>query len=216
MTRLIIIRHAESEFNNQNRIQGHKDSSLTKNGRYQVRCLGQRIKKLHIDKIYASDLGRALSTAEEVGRRKGMSIMKDPLLREINLGAWEGMTPQEVDQLYDKGYQRWLKKPSSVKIPHGESLRHFRKRITDRVKEIAIANRGKTIIIVTHGGAIVAMLAQWLKADFDTLLINLQIDNTSLTGVEYSDHRIRLRFINDTAHLTDKHKNDFTIFSKRS
>lgn len=216
MTRLIIVRHAESAFNDQNRIQGHKDSGLTFRGQYQSQCLARRIQKIKIDKVYTSDLGRAYSTTLKIMRRRKIPVVRDPLLREIHLGDWEGMTPEEVDKLYDKGYQRWLKKPSSIKIPKGEGLKHFRKRVSSRVKAIARSNRGKTVLIVTHGGVITALLADWLKADFDNLLINLQLDNTSLTIVEETEKHVRLKCVNDSSHIPPARKNDHTIFSKRS
>ena len=133
MTRLIIVRHAESDFNDQNRIQGHQDSGLTARGLYQAKCLAKRIKKIKIDKIYTSDLGRAFATTREITRHLKLPIIRDPLLREIHLGEWEGMTPEEVDKLYNKGYQKWLKKPSSIRIPQGEKIGHFRNRVTKGV-----------------------------------------------------------------------------------
>ncbi len=201
MTRFLIVRHAESALNEQNRIQGHKDSGLTAKGLDQARRLSRKIKKLPIDKIYSSDLGRAYSTTLEIVRHTKLPIVRDPKLREIHLGDWEGMTPEEVDRLYDKGYQKWLKKPSSIKIPKAETLRHFKTRVTARIQAIARANRGKNVLVVTHGGVITALLADWLNADFDHLLLNLQIDNTGLTMVDETEKRVRLKFINDTSHL---------------
>src|SRR3989338_3620644 len=202
MTRLIIIRHAESTFNIENRIQGHTDSSLTLKGLRQARRLAKRLKAVKIDKIYSSDLGRAFSTTLEILRYKKIPVVRDPRLREIQLGAWEGMTIEEVDRLYDNGYQKWLKKPSACHIPGCERISRFRKRITERVRQIARANRGRTVAIVTHGGAVTALLSGWLGADFDHLLLNFRIDNTALTVVDETDKHVRLKTINDTAHLT--------------
>ncbi len=208
MTRLIIVRHAESHLNLQNRIQGQMDSKLTPKGVAQARRLAARVKKFKIDKIYSSDLGRAYSTTVEITRHLKTKITRDPKLREIHLGDWEGMTPEEVDRLYDQGYQKWLHKPSDCLIPGSERLPKFRRRIIARVSQIARADKGKTVLIVTHGGAITALLAEWLKADFDTLLLNLHIENTSLVFAEFTDKRIRVRGINDTAHLPANQRND--------
>lgn len=208
MTRLIIIRHAESDYNCQNRIQGHYDSCLSAKGKRQAKRLGLRLRGQGIEKIYSSDLGRAYSTTLEISRHYRVPVVRDPLLREINLGAWEGMTPEEVDRLYEKGYQRWLKKPSACVIPKAERVARFRRRVTQRVKAIARANRGKTVLVVTHGGVITALLADWLKADFDRVLLNLQIDNTSVTVVDETDARVRLLSINDTSHLTEKDRSE--------
>lgn len=210
LTHLIIVRHAESAYNLQNRIQGHHDSLLTPKGRRQAKRLGLRIfKKYAIDRIYSSDLGRAYSTTEAIAaHHRRLKVVRDPLLREINLGAWEGMTPEEVDRLYKNGYQRWLKKPTACPIPKCEGIAHFRRRVTTRVRQIARANAGRTVLIVTHGGVITALLAHWLNADFDTVLLNLQIDNTSLTRVDDNGKHVRLRAINDTSHLSKREKSD--------
>jgi probable phosphoglycerate mutase len=208
LSRLLIVRHGETVNNCENRIQGHCDSLLTPKGLRQARRLARRLGKLKIDKIYTSDLGRAYATTLEIGRHHRLPIVRDPLLREIHLGDWEGMTPEEVDRLYDKGYQRWLKKPTACVIPRAESPAKFRKRVVARVGAIAKANAGKTVLIVTHGGVITALVTEWLKADFDLALLNLQIDNTSLTVAEETGKRIRLKAINDTAHLSKREKDD--------
>lgn len=216
MTRLVIVRHAESTFNCENRIQGHQDSCLSPKGLRQARSLGRRLKAMSIDKIYSSDLGRAYSTTLEISRHKRLAIVRDPMLREIHLGDWEGMTPEEVDKLYEKGYQRWLKKPSACLIPRAEGIVHFKKRVCDRVRTIARTNRGKTVLIVTHGGVITALLSDWLGADFDHLLLNLQIDNTSLTIVDETTARVRLQTINDASHLSPRDRHEHAGHRKRS
>ncbi len=211
MTRLILVRHAESELNLQNRIQGQMDSKLTSKGLGQARKLAARIKNFKVDKIYSSDLGRAYSTTLEITRHWKIKIIKDPLLREINLGDWEGMSPKEVDELYDKGFQKWLRKPSKCLIPKSENLKDFRRRIAGRVQAIARANEGKTVLLVTHGGAMTALLSEWLKADFDTLLLNLHIENTSLLFADFTEGRIRVKGINDTTHLPRNQRNDHHV-----
>ena len=217
MTRLIIVRHAESAYNIQNRIQGHLDSNLTKKGLSQARNLARRIRHFHIDAVYSSDLGRAYSTTVEITKHLDrVKIIRDPKLREILLGDWEGMTPEEVDKLYNKGFQQWQRKPSAMVIPRAEKIGHFRKRVTQRVRQISARNPGKTVLIVTHGGVITALLSDWLKADFDCVLKGFQIDNTSLTFVDVTKNNFKLWVINDTDHLAKKDKNDERFIRRRS
>jgi probable phosphoglycerate mutase len=183
----------------------------------QARRLAKRIRHFKIDKIYSSDLGRAYSTTVAITRfLKKTKIVRDPKLREILLGDWEGMTPEEVDKLYGRGYQRWLKSPSACVIPNAERVGHFRKRVTERVRQIARKDSRKTVLIVTHGGVITALLADWLKADFDRVLKNLQIENTSLTFVAVTANAAKLWVINDTDHLAKKEKNDERFIHRRS
>ncbi len=201
MARLIIVRHAETALNLQNRIQGHSDSDLTPRGIMQARRLAARLKGFHIDKVYSSDLGRAYTTTRHITQFIKKPIVRDPLLREIHLGDWEGMLPEEVDRLYNKGYQKWLICPSGCRIPRSESLSRFRKRVTERIRAIAKANHGKHVLVVTHGGVITALLSYWLDADFDALLLRLHIENTSLTIVDLTEKRFRVWAVNDTTHL---------------
>ena len=219
MTRLIVVRHAESAFNLQNRIQGHQDSRLTLKGLKQARRLADRIRHFHIDKVYSSDLGRAYSTTVEIMcHLPRVRIIRDAQLREILLGDWEGMTPEEVDNLYERGFEKWLKKPSACVIPNAEKVTHFRRRVTERVRRIVHQNKGKTVLIVTHGGVITSLLADWLKADFDRVLQGLHIENTSLTFVEFGSAKPfpKLWVINDTDHLAKKDKNDQRFIRQRS
>ena len=218
MTRLIIVRHAESALNFENRIQGHKDSLLTAKGLKQARRLAGRIRHFKIDKVYSSDLGRAYSTTVEITRfLPRVKIIRDPKLREILLGDWEGMTPEEVDKLYNRGYQKWLKKPSACVIPNAEKIGHFKKRVTERVRQIAAQNRGKTVLVVTHGGVITALLADWFRADFDRILQGLHIENTSLTFGDFHARPFpKLWVINDTDHLEQKEKHEQRFIHKRS
>jgi phosphoserine phosphatase len=216
VARLIIVRHAESAFNLQNRIQGHQDSQLTAKGRDQARRLARRIRHFKVDKIYSSDLGRAYSTTLEITRfLKKRRIVRDPKLREILLGDWEGRTPEEVDRLYSKGYQKWLKKPSACVIPNSEPIGRFRRRVTSRVAQIARQNKGKTVLVVTHGGVITSLLADWLEADFDRVLQGLQIENTSLTFADMTEKKVKLWVVNDTDHLAKKDKNDQRFIRRR-
>jgi phosphoserine phosphatase len=216
VTRLIIIRHAESALNAERRIQGHCDSGLTVKGCYQAEKLAARLKKYTIHKIYSSDLGRAYATTRAIARHHKMRVVRDPYLREINLGEWEGRTAEEVDRLYNRGYQRWLKKPSAARIPKSERISVFRRRVTGAVARIARENEGKTVVVVTHGGAITALLADWLKSDFDHILLNLDIENTSVTVAEFNGKRVRLKTINDSSHLLGTRKHDNKTYHRHS
>lgn len=215
MARLIIVRHAESALNLQNRIQGHTDSGLTPRGVMQARRLAVRLGKFHVDRVYSSDLGRAYSTVLEVRKFISKPVIRDPLLREIHLGEWEGKSPEEVDRLYNKGYQRWLLRPSGCRIPGSETLAKFRKRVTGRIRQIARENHGRHVLVVTHGGVITALLSDWLDADFDSLLLRLHIENTSMTLVDLTQKRFRVWAVNDTTHLLRTDVVDGKLFSKR-
>lgn len=213
---LIIARHAESGFNDQNRIQGHLDSKLTARGARQAKALARRISRLKIDRVYSSDLGRAMATTRAVVKRLRLPIVADLSLREIALGKWEGLTPDEVNRRFKNGYDQWRKAPSRMRIPEGETVLQFHRRIRTAFERIVKAEKSGTVLVVTHGGVISSIMSHWLKADFDRVLLNFRIDNTSLTIAEFHGPRVILHAVNDTAHLSAREKNNgITVFTQR-
>lgn len=211
---LIIARHAESGMNDQNRIQGHQDSKLTAQGNRQAALLAKRLGGMKITKIYSSDLGRAMATSRAVAAKLRLPILEEPRLREINLGRWEGLTPEEVNAQFQNGYNLWRKSPSSVVIPDAETVRSFHVRIRKIFEEIGRTEKKGPVFVMTHGGVIASLLTHWLEADFDRVLLNVKIDNTSLTFAEFKKNRVVLHAINDIAHLSKEKPNDFTVFTE--
>src|SRR3954452_24611267 len=94
-TTLLLVRHGETDWNAEGRLQGHTDRPLNEYGRRQAKELAARLAGGHVDAIYASDLSRARETAEIVGERLGLTVVIDPDLRETNWGTWEGLTGDE-------------------------------------------------------------------------------------------------------------------------
>src|SRR5579884_1391455 len=95
MTDLLLVRHGETDWNAEGRLQGHTDRPLSDFGRRQAKELAERLSGERVDAIYASDLARARETAEIVGERLGLPVVIDPDLREKNWGSWEGLTGDE-------------------------------------------------------------------------------------------------------------------------
>ncbi len=199
---LYIVRHGESTWNSQNKIQGHSDPALSKLGIFQARLLARRFRKLKIGRIYSSPLLRSLETARIIAKTLKLKIVKKRQLREVGLGDWEGKTPEEIDKLYNNSYRRWLRLgPTKVKIPNAESISAFRKRAEKVFYDIVKENKGKDVLVVTHGGIIAAFLAHLLGADFDRLILNLHLPNTCVTVVSFCKNRCFLIHVADTLHL---------------
>lgn len=213
--RLLIARHAESGMNGENRIQGHLDSKLTPRGRRQAERLARRLEGFRLKRIYSSDLGRAWSTTRFIARRLGERVTPEPRLREIRLGQWEGLTPDEVNARFRGGYDRWRRAPSRMRIPGAETMGEFRRRVVAAVADIVRRERSGAVLLVTHGGVIASLLAEWLDADFDRVLLNIKIDNTSITFAEVVGRRVLLHAVNDVSHLVKRDRSDeFTVFTK--
>jgi len=203
---LILARHAESDLNGQNRIQGHLDSGLTARGKRQAGRLARHLRSFGIRKIYSSDLGRAKATARLIQRLLRRNVVYDPGLREIHLGSWEGLSPGEVNEQFNNGFEEWRQSPSRMVIPGGETVREFRKRVTKTLREIFRKESHGPVLVVTHGGYIASAIAEALDADFDRALLDLRFDNTGLSAITMKGNRFLVHVVNDTPHLTPQDK----------
>ena len=200
--RLYLIRHGESLWNAQDRIQGHGDSPLSDTGRTQAAHLARHLSRMSIGVIYASRLLRARQTAEIIGETIRVAVDVRPDLHEIGLGAWEGKTPAEVNAHFANGFEAWRKRPTSVHIPDSEPIADFRRRAVAAIDAAIRDTHAEAVAIVTHGGVITSYLAHVLGADFDFLLRRLQIHNTGVTILETPDaEHPSILTVNDLQHL---------------
>ncbi len=149
-TKLILIRHGETEYSIERRYCGFTDVPLNQNGRLQSVSLRSKLSEFQIDLIYSSDLKRAYQTAEIVFPEK--DIIQDLDLREVNFGLWEGLTHKEIVARYDKLYSQWLKEITMFPTPQGESLIELNLRVMQAFNNIINKHTGRTIAIIGHGG----------------------------------------------------------------
>ena len=154
-TRLLIIRHGETDWNAQRRIQGHTDIPLNAVGHQQSRLLAQVLTDSPIHHVYSSDLLRAAETAEAIAAPHGAPVARTPQLRERHVGAIEGSSFIDFEQHYPQDSLRWRKRDPAWEPPGGgESLQQLRDRIVQTVLEIGRQHNGEHVAIVTHGGVL--------------------------------------------------------------
>lgn len=161
--RLILIRHSLTDDGLKKRYCGIRDIGLNRIGQQKLEEIKTKIRCLKVDTVLSSDLKRSLQTAKTIFGNRGYKIIKNPNLREINFGKWEGFTYNQILKRYPSAYKRWLEDPFSVDIPEGERLPHFILRIKNELKEILNPNRDKTVALVTHAGVIRVILNTLLK-----------------------------------------------------
>jgi 2,3-bisphosphoglycerate-dependent phosphoglycerate mutase len=138
VTTLLLVRHGETDWNAEGRLQGHTDRPLSDYGRRQAQQLAEELGGEELEAIYSSDLARARETAEIVGRRLGLPTVLDPDLREKDWGTWEGLTAVERDRVEFVG----------------ESTEAHRDRILDALRRISERHPGEgRVLVVTHGGS---------------------------------------------------------------
>jgi broad specificity phosphatase PhoE len=197
ITRLILIRHGVTEWNLKKIYCGSSDIGLSKIGRAQVRKLKARIRGTSVHKVYSSDKKRAVQSAEAIFKKAKIEKIAD--LRELHFGVLEGLTYQQILKAYSLLYRRWLDNPYKTKIPEGENLKDFQKRVIRAFKKIIVANKGKTVALVCHGGVISVFLNHILKSRRFWKLIP---PPASLSIVEYKNRRPKIILLNDVSHLT--------------
>jgi broad specificity phosphatase PhoE len=152
MTRLILWRHGNTDWNASDRVQGQTDTPLNARGREQAAVAARRLAALDPDAIVASDLSRAADTAAALAAITGLPVRPDPRLRERYFGDWQGLTMPEVAHRYPAEYARWRAGEPDIGCG-AETIDDMGKRVGAALREIADAVPGGTVIIATHGGA---------------------------------------------------------------
>jgi probable phosphoglycerate mutase len=159
-TRLIAIRHGETAWNVDTRIQGQLDIALNDTGRWQAQQVALALRDEGIDAIYASDLSRAYQTAQAIGNATGLQACPTPALRERHFGHFQTRTWAEIEQHWPQDAQLWRTRVPDWAPEGGESLLTLRDRVSQAVNTLAARHVGEHIVLVAHGG-IMDVLYRW-------------------------------------------------------
>lgn len=157
MTRLILIRHGETDWNAEGRWQGQIDVPLNQNGKSHARRLVDELAGSGIQAIYSSDLSRALETARPFANAFGLPIRIDRRLREINQGEWQGLLVTEIQARYAELFHSRMANPNTVSPPGGETVIQVEERVYQALDDILRRHPGETVAIVAHGFVIAVL-----------------------------------------------------------
>ena len=158
MTTILLARHGETDWNRDNRFQGHADPPLNAAGREQARALAAALAAEPLTAVYTSPLRRAAETAEMVAAGHGLPAHADEALREIDVGSWEGLTRADLEQRYPEQFRRWLLEHEQG-WEDGETYEEMGRRVVPALLALAGRHEGERILAVTHGGPIRAAIA---------------------------------------------------------
>lgn len=157
-TEILIIRHGQTAWNKMKRLQGHSDIPLNEKGELQAKALGETLRDEKLNAIYSSDMLRALKTAEEIARWHGLSVISDTNFRERCYGAFEGMSPEEIEAQYPESHAAWHAADPDHVFPPGERIaespRQFHHRAMGALLSLAEKHRGQRIALVAHFGIV--------------------------------------------------------------
>ncbi len=154
VTRIVAIRHGETDSNAELRMQGQLDTALSRRGRWQASRVGEALADAGIEAIFASDLARARDTAAAIAERTGLEVVTDRGLRERGFGVFEGFTYADIELRWPAEASRWRRHDPDFGPEGGETLRAFSDRAVAACTRIAASQAGRSIAIVTHGGVL--------------------------------------------------------------
>lgn len=200
MGRWFIVRHGQTEWNAQGRIQGHTDISLSDVGDQQAELVAKRLAGVSIDVAYCSDLRRSIDTAQKILGQRSVPLRTTSSLREYDKGIFEGLTAKQSQERYPDLYAASLIKDLDFAPFGGESTRQVSTRITEFIASLREKHLDDNLLIVGHGGALrsafVALMELPLEATW-----RFALDNCGLSVVDvYIDIAV-LNLYNDTSHL---------------
>jgi broad specificity phosphatase PhoE len=198
VTTILLARHGESDWNAQQRWQGHADRPLTQRGRDQAGALAERLDEFPLVAIYSSDLERAYETALAVGQRRGLEVVSRKDLREVDVGSWSGLTRAELEAAFPEQIARWL--AGAKGWDGGESYEEMAERVVGAVKVIAQLHPAEHVLVVAHGGCVRAVHAHALGLTFHAHRSTAPVEpNARLSAVVVEDGVLRLSHLEDEA-----------------
>lgn len=187
-TTLFITRHGQTLWNTQKRMQGGRIRHLLSWALNKPSRWVKEMANTNIDYIYTSPIGRAFKTAEIVRGCRDIKMIKDDRIREINMGIWEGMSQEEIDNLYKEQLFNFWNAPHLYKPLGGESFMQVKQRTQNFIEQIVKENKGKVVLIVTHTVALKSIMSYINDISLERLWSPPYIHPTSLTKVEIKDN----------------------------
>ena len=211
-TRIIAIRHGETAWNADSRIQGQRDVGLNETGRWQARRVGEALVGEEISAVYSSDLGRAEQTAESIAEATGVPVVSTQGLRERRFGLFEGMTFQEIHDNWPEHAQNWRRRIPEWQPPEGgESLIELRERVERTMADLAARHPGEQIVIVAHGGVLDALYRIATGQEVNSPR-TWELPNGAINRLLWTPQGFTLVGWSDTQHLHTPASDDATSF----
>ncbi|HEY9094253.1 MAG TPA: histidine phosphatase family protein [Hydrogenophaga sp.] len=199
-TRIVAVRHGETDWNRETRIQGHTDIPLNDHGQWQAAQLGLALREERFAACYSSDLLRAHATAQAVSQHHHMAVQRHQGLRERCFGEFEGQTWKTLETQFPEETLAWRKREPDFAPPQGESLTELRARVVASVTELAARHPGEQILVVAHGGVLDILYRAATRLDLQAPR-TWELTNTAINRLLWSPEGLSLVGWADTGHL---------------
>lgn len=201
MTKIYFIRHCEAEGNTRGVLQGRSDCDVSGNSAKQLELVSLRLRNVPFAAFYSSPLKRAFKTAQAIDRYHNLEIKKDKRLIEIDMGDWEGRSWADIEEEGTAMFRIWNESPGEFQAPNGESIRGVCDRMWAAAQDIARANEGQTVCVVSHGCAIRTLLCRALGKPLHELGNLPWCDNTGVSVIEFERGAAHVVTMNDASHI---------------
>ena len=211
-TRICFVRHGETNWNAERRMQGHIDIPLNANGISQAERLANALIRVKhsFDVIYSSDLERALHTANAVARALSLDVQITPRLRERNVGKLQGLLLAEAPALLPEIWQRHITRELDHDLGGGESIRTFHQRMQNTLELFLSEHRGQSVLAVSHGGSLDMIYRIVTQQALDAERVAV-VPNTSLNWITHDGSTWSVECWADTSHLSESALDDIEI-----
>ena len=211
-TRICFVRHGETNWNAERRMQGHIDIPLNANGISQAERLANALIRVKhsFDVIYTSDLERALHTANAVASALSLDVQITPRLRERNVGKLQGLLLAEAPVLLPEIWQRHIARELDHDLGGGESIRTFHQRMQNILELFLNEHRGQSVLAVSHGGSLDMIYRIVTQQALDAERVAV-VPNTSLNWITHDGSTWSVECWADTSHLSESALDDIEI-----
>lgn len=200
MSRIILIRHGQTEWNREERFRGRVDIDLDEVGFRQAKAAAEWVASWEVAAIYSSPLKRAMATAEAIAARLGLPVEMLEGLNDMHFGVWQGMPITEAEEKYPQMFDQWRYSPERLRIPEGESLEDVQNRVVATLDDLVAKHQNETLALVTHRVVCKVLLCYLLGLD-NSHFWQIAQDATAINLFEVWDRRFTVKLINDTCHL---------------
>jgi probable phosphoglycerate mutase len=204
VTDILLIRHGETDWNVEKRLQGHYDVALNAEGRHQAAALGRALRDEPLDAVFSSDLQRARDTAQAIAAARGMAVQIDPGLRERCFGAFEGLIHSEISERYPADFAAWKQRDLDARYTAGErqaeTLREFAARAMASLTRLASREGHRRIAVVSHGGVLDTLYRHAHELGYERAR-NFDVLNASINRLTWDGARFHVLQWADVTHL---------------
>ena len=204
MLYLYIVRHGQTEWNAEGRIQGRLDSQLTEKGKEYAKLLGEKLQDVPFIQIISSPSLRTMATAEIIKGDREISIIKDKNIMEMDLGTWQGSTIEEIKSQFPEEYDCYRNRPDVYQNKDAESFMDIKKRAENFLEEFKKSPQNGNLLVVTHGLFIKSLFTIFKGIELKDIWTEPTVEGTSLTIVKLDEGHAEIMIEGDMSHLTGK------------